>query len=295
MHEVPSGESHKSLQTAEQLWKKLNDAGADRKSCLVILGGGVLTDLGGFVAATFRRGMPFVSIPTSLLAMVDAAIGGKTGVNLGSMKNHVGVFALPDAIFIDPKFLQTLPPQELKSGFAEILKHGLIANKDYWEDAIQIDEIAPEFVAPLIAESVRLKESIVAQDPTEKGIRKALNFGHTVGHALESIRLNSSAPLMHGEAVALGMIAEVLISEKRELITKEASLKCVEGIRRSFPSLRVLSTPKDWWPYMLQDKKNEGQTVLGTLLSSIGQAEINVPILFEDLDGLEVAINASAR
>lgn len=295
VHQVPAGEHHKSLTTAEGLWTALNEKGADRNTCLIALGGGVITDLGGFVAATFRRGMPFILIPTSLLAMVDAAIGGKTGVNLGSLKNHVGVFAAPRGIYVSPEFLGSLDRAELSSGFAEMLKHGLISDAAYWEECVALNAPEPSAMGKLIARSIQIKEEVVAKDPREKHLRKSLNFGHTVGHALESISLSSNSPLLHGEAVALGMIAESILSTKKGYLPAEKSRECIDGIRKFFPDLRVESSPAEWWPYMLKDKKNQGTDVRCVLLSAIGEPKLDVSISKDDLDGLHEAMNESAR
>lgn len=295
VHQVPAGERYKSLSTAEDLWTALNLKSADRNTCLIALGGGVITDLGGFVAATFRRGMPFILVPTSLLAMVDAAIGGKTGVNLGSLKNHVGVFAAPLGIYVSPEFLNTLDRRELSSGFAEMLKHGLISDATYWEECTTIGALEAGTMETLIARSIQIKEEIVTKDPREKHLRKSLNFGHTVGHALESVSLSGSSPLLHGEAVALGMIAEVLLSLQKGYLSAEKTRECIQGIRKLFPELLVESKPAEWWPYMLKDKKNSGAEVRCVLLTAIGEVKLDVPITKEDLNGLTELINESAR
>jgi 3-dehydroquinate synthase len=189
--EIEAGEEMKNVATCLELWQTLMDLGADRKSIILNLGGGVVTDLGGFVACTFKRGIDFIHIPTTLLAMVDAAIGGKNGVDLGQLKNQIGVIKEPKAVVIDTIFLTTLPPREMRSGLAEMLKHGLIYDKNYWDEIKNVSNLNTDDLDRLIYQSVQIKNKIVSQDLTEKGIRKSLNFGHTLGHAIESYFLDT--------------------------------------------------------------------------------------------------------
>ncbi|MEY4462264.1 MAG: hypothetical protein RLY98_804, partial [Bacteroidota bacterium] len=202
--EFEAGEINKNIDTCIEVWKVLTDLGADRKSLVINLGGGVVTDLGGFVASTFKRGVDFINIPTTLLSMVDASVGGKTGVDLGNLKNQIGVINVPTMVLIDTQYLETVPQNELRSGLAEMLKHGLIFDKNYWEQFLDISTIDFSDLDLLIHRSVVIKNEIVMQDPTEKNIRKALNFGHTLGHAIESYFLENEnkTTLLHGEAIA---------------------------------------------------------------------------------------------
>lgn len=227
--EVPAGEKHKTLDTCFSVWEILTDKLADRNAVLINLGGGVICDLGGFAASVFKRGIRFMHMPTSLMAMADASIGGKTGIDLKGLKNMVGTFSQPMAVFIDPAFLRTLPERELNNGFAEMLKHGLIAEYSYFEELAQAGP--EEVTTEQIRISVEIKSDIVMRDPLEKNIRKALNFGHTIGHALESYSLlNDEKPLLHGEAVILGMMAETMLSEKMNFLSNEETEEILSGL-----------------------------------------------------------------
>lgn len=214
--EIEAGETHKHIDTCTQVWYALSELGADRKSLLINIGGGVVTDLGGFVASTYMRGIPFINIPTSLLAMVDASVGGKTGVDLGALKNLVGVINNPKGVLIYPDFLATLPTEELRSGMAEMFKHGLISDEGYWHKMCNLSELTEAHLGSLIYESVIIKNEVVTQDPTEKGLRKTLNYGHTLGHAIESYCLQNPnrERLLHGEAIAIGMVLATYLSVK---------------------------------------------------------------------------------
>lgn len=214
--QIASGETFKTLETCSHIWQKLSDEGADRKSLLLNLGGGVVTDIGGFVASCYKRGIPFVHIPTSLLGMVDAAIGGKNGVDFKNLKNQIGVIRNPKMVLIYKEFLSTLAKEQIISGFAEMLKHGLIDSEVYFFDCIEIKDLNLKSVSALIDKSVEIKSEIVMKDAEEKGLRKVLNYGHTLGHAIESYRmtLESSRHLLHGEAIAIGLILETYISHK---------------------------------------------------------------------------------
>ncbi len=215
--EIEAGEEFKNLQTCEGVWNALSELNADRKSLLLNLGGGVVTDLGGFVASTFKRGIRFINIPTSLLSMVDASVGGKTGVDLGNLKNQIGVTNQPEMVIIDSFYLQTLPKEEMRSGLAEILKHGLIADEKYWNKVSNLSSLNLAQLDEIIRESVAIKAAVVEKDPLEKNIRKTLNYGHTLGHAIESYCLThpEKKKLLHGEAIAIGMILETFISVKQ--------------------------------------------------------------------------------
>jgi 3-dehydroquinate synthase len=214
--EIAAGEHHKTIATCTKVWEQLSARGADRASLLINLGGGVVTDLGGFVASTFKRGIEFINIPTSLLAMVDASVGGKNGVDLGHLKNQVGVIRNPLAVFVFVEFLETLPKAEITSGYAEMLKHGLIASEAYWNSLQDFDVTEPVSTENFIWESIEIKNNVVSKDPTEKNLRKTLNYGHTLGHAIESYCLEHSEKntLLHGEAIAIGMVLANYISSE---------------------------------------------------------------------------------
>ncbi|MGZ4158944.1 MAG: 3-dehydroquinate synthase, partial [Bacteroidia bacterium] len=206
--EIDSGEESKTIEVCVQIWSALSEYGADRKSLFVNLGGGVIGDMGGFIASTFKRGMDFINIPTTLLSQVDASVGGKVGVDMNHFKNEIGVFNDPSAVFINLNFLNTLDKRQILSGFAEIIKHALIADVNYWAKVRTADFANFDSFDELVKTSVYIKNTIVLEDPKEKGIRKVLNFGHTVGHAVETFFLeqDSKKHLLHGEAIAIGMI-----------------------------------------------------------------------------------------
>ena len=276
--EFESGESFKNIDTCVQIWNVLTELGADRKSLIINLGGGVVTDLGGFVASTFKRGIDFIHVPTTLLAMVDASIGGKNGVDLGHLKNQIGVINVPEMVLIDTVYLETLPQNEMRSGLAEMLKHGLIADKKYWEQFLELDKIDYADFDALIYRSIEIKNNIVLQDPTENGIRKALNFGHTLGHAIESYFLESEnkTTLLHGEAIAAGMVLESFLSMKKNLISHQE----YEQIKASVIGIfgRIDFEEIDLKPILdllIHDKKNEYGSVQFALIHGIGNIKIN--------------------
>ncbi|GEM53888.1 3-dehydroquinate synthase [Flavobacterium branchiophilum NBRC 15030 = ATCC 35035] len=277
--EFENGEIHKNLDTCIELWKILTDYGADRKSLIINLGGGVVTDLGGFVASTFKRGIDFINIPTSLLAMVDASVGGKTGVDLGNLKNQIGVINTPVMVIIDSNYLGTLPQNEFRSGLAEMLKHGLIYDEQYWnlfKDIAQSAKI--DSIDTLIYQSVVIKNEIVTEDPRENGIRKALNFGHTLGHAIESYFLENpnKTTLLHGEAIAAGMILESYIAWQKNLISQAAFEEIKTTIKLIFDD--IIFEPNDLEPIkdlLIHDKKNEYGTIQFALIQNIGSIILN--------------------
>lgn len=269
--EIEAGEEMKNIQTANQLWEILTEMQADRKALVINLGGGVITDMGGFVASTYKRGIRFINIPTTLLSMCDASIGGKTGIDLMHYKNMVGTFAFPEHIFIYPKFLETLPFKELRSGFAEMLKHGLIADKAHWDQLIQIRKLDVETVIPHIQTSMDIKQEVVEKDFHESNIRKTLNFGHTIGHAIESLCLHQGNPILHGEAVAMGMISEAHLAYLENLISEEDSKMIIENIQRYYPYLDIRDfKDEEITALLLNDKKNTDHKINFSLLSGIG-------------------------
>lgn len=283
--EIEAGEELKNLETATHLWEILTDFGTDRKALLLNLGGGVVTDMGGFVASTYKRGIPFINIPTTLLGMCDASIGGKTGIDHQFLKNIIGTFAHPEHIFVYPKFLKTLSFDELRSGFAEMLKHGLISDKNHWNDLISINHLTPENIFPFIERSMKIKENVVEQDFTEQNIRKTLNFGHTIGHAIESLFLLKGKPIMHGEAVAMGMICETRISFLNNLISADVSDEIIFLIRKFFPDLNIAAfTTQDIISLMMNDKKNSFGKVNFSLLTGIGSCTFNCEATTEHIE-----------
>lgn len=277
--EITSGEVHKTIETCAIVWRKLSDYDGDRKSVLINLGGGVLTDLGGFVASTFKRGIDFINIPTTLLSMVDASIGGKTGVDLGALKNQIGVINQPQMVLVFPDFLKTLEDRQIKSGFAEMLKHGLIKDAEYWKSLKNESDFTD---AKCIKKSIAIKNDVVIEDPTEKGIRKILNFGHTLGHAIESYCLENPEreTLLHGEAIAIGMILEGYLSHELKGLSKlslqeikDTFLQHFERVDFSAEEIKAIIN------LLKYDKKNSHGNVNFVLLQTIGTAvtDIKVP------------------
>ncbi|KGO81668.1 3-dehydroquinate synthase [Flavobacterium cauense R2A-7] len=276
--EFEAGEHFKNIETCFEIWSALTELGGDRKSIIINLGGGVVTDLGGFVASTYKRGIEYINVPTTLLAMVDASIGGKNGVDLGSLKNQIGTITTPKAVLIDTNFLTTLPANEMRSGLAEMLKHGLIQNKEYWNKFKNLSGLNTDDLDVLIYESIQIKNNIVSQDPTENGIRKALNFGHTLGHAIESYFLdnNEKTPLLHGEAIAVGMVLESFLSLKKDLITAEEYFEIKTVILDMFGKVEFSQNDIEAIIVLLiHDKKNEFGKVQFALLDGIGNVKIN--------------------
>ena len=276
--EFDSGEINKNIETCIEIWNVLTELGADRKTLIINIGGGVVTDLGGFVASTFKRGVDFIHIPTTLLSMVDASVGGKNGVDLGNLKNQIGVINTPKMVLVDTQYLETVPQNEMRSGLAEMLKHGLIFDKSYWESFLDIKSIDFDDLDTLIHRSVEIKNIIVMQDPTEKNIRKSLNFGHTLGHAIESYFLENEnkTTLLHGEAIAVGMILESYISLHKNLITKEEYSQIKTTLKSIYD--HVVFEENDIDPILellIHDKKNEYGMIQFALIEGIGKIKIN--------------------
>ena len=276
--EIESGEQNKCIEVVTQVWIALSEAESDRKALFVNLGGGVIGDMGGFIAATYKRGIDFINIPTTLLSQVDASVGGKLGIDLNGLKNQIGVFAYPRGVFMIPSFLETLPAGQIRSGFAEVLKHALIRDKKHWDTVKKINLKKTVNWEEIIAWSVNIKNDIVMEDPREKGLRKLLNFGHTIGHAVETLSIEHPTlkDLMHGEAIAVGMIAELYLSktiagmpakEVEEVVEVLVNLYQPEVLREDFFDAYL--------QLMMQDKKNDGGAINFTLLKSIGNGEVN--------------------
>ena len=275
---VPAGEHYKTIETCLKLWKDLSEKGADRSSLLINLGGGMITDLGGFVASTFKRGISFINIPTSMLAMVDASIGGKNGVDLGVLKNQVGVINNAHSVIIDTQFLKTLPSNELTSGYAEMLKHGLIYSKDYWESLKQFDVENVSATEEAIWKSIQIKNEIVTIDPTEQNERKALNFGHTLGHAIESYYLEHTekTTLLHGEAIAIGMILTCFISNNQLNFPPTDRDDITNVILDHFPKIEFSKKDISAIIELLKyDKKNKNGNIYFVLLNAFGSFKTN--------------------
>ena len=282
--EMPNGEEHKSIDICTGVWEALSEYNADRKSLLINLGGGVVTDLGGFVASTYMRGIPYINIPTTLLAMVDASVGGKTGVDLGVLKNQVGVINEGQMVGVDTSFLDTLPQNEMISGFAEMLKHGLIYDEAYWNTLTHLENLDLSDLDGLIYDSIVIKNQVVTSDPTEQGLRKILNFGHTLGHAIESYFLENAdkTSLLHGEAIAIGMILESYLSTKICDLS-DVNLKTItDGILKTFAKVEISKADQNHIIELLKyDKKNSHGVVKFVLLEAIGQPKIDCIITNE--------------
>lgn len=279
--EIQEGEPSKTIETCVGVWQTLSELGADRKSLLLNLGGGMVTDLGGFVASTFMRGIDFINIPTSLLAMVDASVGGKTGVDLGSIKNQIGVINTPQLIVIDTHFLQTLPQNELCSGLAEMFKHGLIASEKYLDKMLNLSSLSFSDLEDLVLGSVEIKNEIVTKDPTEKKLRKTLNFGHTLGHAIESFCLENKNRdrLLHGEAIVIGMILALFFSVELQGFSKEKMIEIMYFFRKYYQLQNFTKQEIEQIIHLLKfDKKNSHGNVNFVLLKAVGNPVLDCTI-----------------
>lgn len=274
---IQEGEQHKSVESVVQIWSVLTEQGARRNSVLVNVGGGLITDIGGFAASCFKRGIRCINIPTTLLSQVDASVGGKTGINFGGFKNEIGTFSIPECVIIDNGFLKTLSARQVLSGFAEMLKHALLSGDEQLEKILQVDlnrTHDPDFLG-LLKESVAVKDAIVAADPKEKGVRKALNLGHTAGHALESVAIEHAIEMYHGDAVAYGLIVELYLSVKR-LGFPEHQYNAVRNfIRERYPQYVPAVAAETLYGLMLHDKKNDREGVNFTLLRKPGDFVID--------------------
>lgn len=274
--EIEAGEKNKTLQTCEKVWHTLLEKNADRNDLVINLGGGVIGDLGGFCAATFKRGLDFIQVPTTLLSQVDASIGGKLGIDFHGFKNNIGLFKNPKAVIINTDFLNTLPYKEVRSGYAELLKHALIANKAHWEGFQIIHDLTVGAVVLAIESSVTIKNEVVSIDPLESGWRKILNFGHTIGHAVETLHLDTANHLLHGEAIAIGMICECYLSNKLTGLESDKLDEIVKYLTQIYGVKRgILNDEEKLLENMRQDKKNIGNAINFTLLKAIGEPVIN--------------------
>ena len=278
---IGATDTHKTLDTLSHVWSELQRLGATRHSLMINLGGGMVTDLGGFAASTFKRGINYINIPTTLLSMVDASVGGKTGINFGGLKNEIGVFNNAHSVILDTTFLRTMDEENLLSGYAEMLKHGLISNEGMWAELLNFDveNITStdllEKLGTMVSKSVAVKQDIVAEDPTEHGIRKALNLGHTAGHAFESLALKRKA-ILHGYAVAYGLVVELYLCCVKTGFPQDKMRQTVTFIKEHYGRMPITC---DDYPQLIElmhhDKKNAGNDINFTLLSDIGDIRIN--------------------
>lgn len=283
--EIEPGEENKNIHTVLGIWDTLTELGADRKSLMINLGGGVLTDMGGFVASTFKRGMKFINVPTTLLSMVDASTGGKTGIDLGNLKNQIGVFSLPEMVIVSSEFLSTLEARQMRSGLAEMIKHGLIADKYHWERLNDLDNLDLSSLDSLIKQSVSVKIKVVTEDPTEQGLRKILNFGHTIGHAVETFYMDTDKMLFHGEAIAIGMIAEAYLSTLKTGFELKDADKVKEVILEYFPKIEINKNDfKAIIDLTKHDKKNVSGVISFSLLEFIGSCAYDCYATTEEIE-----------
>lgn len=275
---IKATDTHKNLDTLSQVWQALSNGGATRHSLMINLGGGMVTDLGGFAASTFKRGIDFINIPTTLLAMVDASVGGKTGINFGGLKNEIGVFSDSRFVIINTQFLDTLDHDNICSGYAEMLKHGLISDERTWAELMTFDLDTPDLsqLQRMVAESIKVKERIVEADPHEHGIRKALNLGHTMGHAFESFAMRRGTPILHGYAVAYGLVSELYMSARKTAFPTDRMHQTVRFIRENYGTFNITC---DDYPTLIElmhhDKKNTSGIINFTLLGNVGDIRIN--------------------
>ena len=282
---IGATDTHKTLESLAHVWEELGKGGATRHTLLINIGGGMVTDLGGFAASTFKRGINYINIPTTLLSMVDASVGGKTGINFRGLKNEIGVFNNAASVILDTQFLRTLDQENIHSGYAEMLKHGLISNEQMWAELLNYDIETPDFglLQSMVEESVAVKQRIVTEDPTEQGIRKALNLGHTAGHAFESFALQKH-PILHGYAVAYGLICELYLSAVKTGFPSDKMHQTVSFIKAHYGKMTITC---DDYPTLLElmthDKKNTAGIINFTLLGGIGDIRINQTATKEEI------------
>lgn len=281
---IPMGEKHKTLDTTLSCWNFLLAHNADKNSLLICLGGGVVCDLGGFVASTFKRGLPFINIPTTLLAMADASVGGKNGIDFKGYKNLIGTITQPQGVFVFDVFLKTLSTRQIKNGFAEIVKAALIGDKKLWKKFLSAAKLPENNFGPFIIDSVVVKNKIVLKDPTEKNIRKTLNFGHTAGHAIETYFLNKKNNLLHGEAIAMGMCVELCLGKILTLISAKTAIEAFLFIKKYFELRHFSEKEIDSFIELMQhDKKNKNGELNFALIEDIAQPLINITASAQDV------------
>lgn len=288
---IKADDTNKNIESTAHVWKELSDNGCTRHSCLINIGGGMVTDLGGFAVSTFKRGIDFINIPTTLLSMVDASVGGKTGINFNGLKNEIGVFNDAKAVIIDTAFLKTLDQHNICSGYAEMLKHSLLKDYKMWVQHINFNLYSPDFdpLLNMIKESVEVKERIVSEDPHESGIRKALNLGHTAGHAFESYAMHTNRPILHGYAVAYGIICELYLSHALQGFPLDKMRQTVNFIKENYGRMNITCDDyESLYSLMKHDKKNTGNEINFTLLKDVGDIKINQTVskelILESLD-----------
>lgn len=288
---IKADDTNKNIESTEHVWKELSDNECTRHSCLINIGGGMVTDLGGFAASTFKRGIDFINIPTTLLSMVDASVGGKTGINFNGLKNEIGVFNDAKAVIIDTAFLKTLDQHNICSGYAEMLKHSLLKDYKMWVQHINFNLYSLDFdpLLNMIKESVEVKERIVSEDPHESGIRKALNLGHTAGHAFESYAMHTNRPILHGYAVAYGIICELYLSHALQGFPLDKMRQTVNFIKENYGRMNITCDDyESLYSLMKHDKKNTGNEINFTLLKDVGDIKINQTVskelILESLD-----------
>lgn len=282
-----AGDMHKNLDSTAAIWKRLGEEGATRHSLLINVGGGVVTDMGAFAAATYKRGITFINVPTTLLGAVDASVGGKTGINLGVLKNEVGVFRQADCVIVSTLFFNTLTSEELRSGYAEMLKHALLNDKSSFDRLIErhVEDFDADTLLGLLEKSVLIKKDIVDSDPEEKGLRKSLNLGHTVGHAFESLALERKSPLPHGYAVAYGLVTELVLSKLMLSFPSDLLHKFAAYVKEVYPGFYFSC---DDYPRLIalmrHDKKNSSTADINfTLLENVGEVRIDCVIGEEEI------------
>ncbi len=280
--ELESGEDKKTLETCSQVWGALTDTGADKKSLLINLGGGVVSDLGGFVASTYKRGMDFINIPTTLLSMVDASVGGKTGVDFEGIKNHIGTTCEPKGVFVNPGFLETLSERQIKNGYAEIIKIALIADATFWKELKKLKTCTEFSSENVITKAIELKNAIVKKDLHEKNLRKSLNFGHNIGHALESALIEQQKDILHGEAIAAGMIMESEIAYQLKRIGKKDLEEITKYVAAVYKKIKVTAQTENLLlKYILHDKKNQGGSLCFALPNKLGYYKLYCGVTIE--------------
>lgn len=282
--ELESGEQHKTLETCLQVWGALTDTGADKKSLIINLGGGVISDLGGFVASTYKRGIDCINIPTTLLSMVDASVGGKTGVDFEGIKNHIGTTTEPKGIFVNTNFLETLSDRHIKNGYAEIIKIALIADSEFWKELKKLKSIEEFSSEHIITKAIELKNAIVKKDLHEQNVRKSLNFGHNIGHALESALIKQNKDILHGESIAAGMIMETEIAQVLKRISVKEQKEIITYITSIYKKIKITKKIEaQLLKYILHDKKNEGDTLCFALPNGIGSYELYCGLTIEKI------------
>lgn len=283
---IAAGESHKTLESLTQVWTALQQSGATRQSLLVNLGGGLVTDLGGLAASTFKRGIPFVNVPTTVLGAVDAAVGGKTGIDFGGLKNEIGTFCPANAVIVSACFFDTLPREEVMAGYAEMVKHAMLQSVDELNRVLDTDfgHCTPEHMLELVEASVQVKRRIVAEDPTEQGLRRALNLGHTVGHAIESFALERGKPVRHGYAVAWGLVVESVLSHLRQGFPSEVLYRLARFVRENYGAFHITCDDYDLLLQLMRhDKKSRHGEINCTLLRQCGDVALDVTVSDDDM------------